>query len=100
MQHSREGSADSAAAGALCPGGLAPPRGAAGALQIAHGRSRSSPAMLPNTLTALNPGPGPNPGQIHYKQQSLGDFTEDGLGPLPHGWEMAKTADGQRYYLK
>ena len=89
-QHSREGSADSTHLGI-------PQRGPGG-LQIAHGRSRSSPAMLPNTLSALS---APTQQQAtHFKQQSLGDFPEDSLGPLPQGWDMAKTTDGQRYYLK
>ena len=86
-QHSREGSADSTH--------LSIPQRGPGGLQIAHGRSRSSPAMLPNTLSALSAPPA-----THFKQQSLGDFPDDGLGPLPQGWDMAKTPDGQRYYLK
>ncbi len=85
-QHSREGSSDSS----VGPGGL----------HIVHGRSRSSPAMLPHTLSALSPAPPVSAAPAHFKQQSLGDLLDDGLTPLPHGWEMAKTAEGQRYFMK
>ncbi len=90
INHSRDNSADGATHLGLQRG--------PGGLPIAHGRSRSSPAMLPNTLSALNAPPQNN----HLKQQSLGDFSSDDftLGPLPPGWGIAKTADGQRYFLK
>ena len=87
-QHSRESSKD---------GGSFAPGATASVLPIAHQRSQSSPAQLPHSLSV--------PQQVqpqHIKQASLGDYVDrdDSLTPLPPGWQMAKTADGQRYYLK
>ena len=80
--HSREGSLDGSQ--------LGPPPG----LPIAHGRSLSSPAQLAHSQLSVAPPP-----PLHMKQASVPDYTDE-LVPLPAGWEMAKTPDGQRYYLK
>ena len=80
--HSREGSADGTFSGAVSSG-----------LVVAHGRSLSSPAQLPHSLSVPQAHP------THQKQNSVGDLLDD-LGSLPPGWEMAKTSDGQPYFLK
>jgi len=39
--------------------------------------------------------------QQHAKQRSYDiSSTIDELGPLPQGWEQARTPEGQIYYLK
>ena len=35
----------------------------------------------------------------HLRQQSFDVGNIDDLGPLPPGWEMAKTPTGQLYYM-
>lgn len=53
-----------------------------------HIRAHSSPASLPvNSLSAQAPDVAAAP------------IIPDDV-PLPHGWEMAKTPTGQRYFLK
>ncbi|XDV21868.1 hypothetical protein PO909_026883 [Leuciscus waleckii] len=80
--HSRQSSTDS--------GGL-PPR-----LQATHVRSHSSPASLQLPAGALGV---PNPARqhSHIRHQSF-DVAEE--LPLPPGWEMAYTPNGQKYFLK
>ncbi|XP_056005962.1 transcriptional coactivator YAP1-A-like isoform X3 [Ostrea edulis] len=60
-----------------------------------HLRAHSSPATLQQTLSAAPQPP------THARQHSC-DALLDPIEsePLPPGWEMAKTQDGQRYYLK
>ncbi|KAM4771554.1 WW domain-containing transcription regulator protein 1 isoform 1-T1 [Rhinophrynus dorsalis] len=79
--HSRQSSTDS---------GSHPPR-----LGIQHVRSHSSPASL---QLGAGTGSAPSPAQqhAHLRQQSY-DVTDE--LPLPHGWEMAFTHTGQRYFL-
>ncbi|XP_039513210.1 WW domain-containing transcription regulator protein 1 isoform X2 [Pimephales promelas] len=79
--HSRQSSTDS--------GGL-PPR-----LQATHVRSHSSPASLQLPAGALGV---PNPARhhSHIRHQSF-DVAEE--LPLPPGWEMAYTPNGQKYFL-
>ncbi|XP_030237024.1 transcriptional coactivator YAP1 isoform X1 [Gadus morhua] len=82
--HSRQASTDGGTAGALTPH---------------HVRAHSSPASLqlgavtPGALSVLGP-PGTSP--QHHRQSSY-EIPDD--VPLPPGWEMAKTASGQRYFL-
>ncbi|CAB1323816.1 unnamed protein product [Coregonus sp. 'balchen'] len=77
--HSRQSSTDS---------GSHPPR-----LTVQHVRSHSSPATL-----QLGLGANPTPSPVHHshiRHQSF-DVAEE----LPHGWEMAYTSNGQKYFLK
>lgn len=83
---SREGSTESTTTG---PGGTG---GGTSGLTIAHPRAHSSPASLTQTLSAAPP-----PSSQHVRQHSY-DLTDE--QPLPPGWEMAKTTQGHRYYLK
>ncbi|KAL6469115.1 hypothetical protein MHYP_G00226390 [Metynnis hypsauchen] len=80
--HSRQSSTDS---------GSGPAR-----LAAQHVRSHSSPASL-----QLGPGAGavagPSPSHhVHIRHQSF-DVTDE--LPLPPGWEMAYTSNGQKYFL-
>ncbi|XP_054714834.1 transcriptional coactivator YAP1-like [Uloborus diversus] len=58
-------------------------------LPINHPRAHSSPASLQQTYS--------NAGQHQHLRQQSYDITD--TIPLPPGWEMAKTASGQRYFL-
>lgn len=84
-QHSRDSSTDSTG----YPNGQPTTN-----IQNLHLRAHSSPASLEQTLSvpAL-------PAPQHVRQQSC-DLIDSGEIPLPQGWEMAKTPQGQRYYLK
>ena len=62
-------------------------------LNIAHMRAHSSPASLTQNLSAAPP---PLP-TSHVRQHSY-DLLDE--APLPDGWDVAKTPQGQRYYLK
>jgi len=62
-------------------------------VNIAHMRAHSSPASLQQTLSAAPPPP---PTGHHVRQHSYDLLDEQ---PLPQGWDMAKTPQGQRYYL-
>ncbi|XP_022525187.2 WW domain-containing transcription regulator protein 1 isoform X3 [Astyanax mexicanus] len=80
--HSRQSSTDS---------GSGPAR-----LPVQHVRSHSSPASLqlgPGTGTGAVP---PSAHHVHIRHQSF-DVTEE--LPLPPGWEMAFTSNGQKYFL-
>lgn len=62
--------------------------GVCGSLTPHHIRAHSSPASLPvNSLSAQATDVAATP------------IIPDDV-PLPHGWEMAKTPSGQRYFLK
>ncbi|XP_058145187.1 transcriptional coactivator YAP1 isoform X7 [Dasypus novemcinctus] len=88
--HSRQASTDAGTAGALTP---------------QHVRAHSSPASLqlgavsPGTLTPTGvvSGPAAAPATAQHLRQSSFEIPDD--VPLPAGWEMAKTASGQRYFL-
>lgn len=85
--HSREGSTDST-------GYSNPPLSVAhsvGGPTIVHGRTQSSPAMLQQTQLSTLPPP------QHTRQRSCDLLLEE--QPLPLGWEMAKTPQGQVYFL-
>ena len=125
ISHSRENSADSAfgtaavvagstvATGttATCPavgtnsngGSVA---GTAQGLTVAHPRAHSSPASLQQTYAsaqqATQHAPQPHARHHHHQKQRSYDVisTVDDLGPLPHGWEQARTPEGQIYFLK
>ncbi|KAL8580914.1 hypothetical protein ACOMHN_039614 [Nucella lapillus] len=60
--------------------------------QVSHMRAHSSPASLQQTLSVAPPPTGSQ----HQRQQSCELLDE----PLPPGWGMARTPQGQRYFLK
>uniref|UniRef100_A0A0B6YR91 WW domain-containing protein n=1 Tax=Arion vulgaris TaxID=1028688 RepID=A0A0B6YR91_9EUPU len=61
-------------------------------MNIAHMRAHSSPASLQQSLSAAPPPTSSS----HVRQHSYDALDEQ---PLPAGWDMAKTPQGQRYYL-
>ncbi|KYQ57976.1 Yorkie like protein [Trachymyrmex zeteki] len=109
ISHSRENSADSAF-GAAVP---ATPNGgssvvavaAAAGLTVSHPRAHSSPASLQQTYASAQQAPqhAPQPHARHHHHQKQRSYdvisTVDDLGPLPHGWEQARTPEGQIYFL-
>lgn len=124
VSHSRENSADSAFGSGtttICsPTGVNP---TVNRLPIAHSRAHSSPASLQQTYAALNNNSSninsnattQQQGQqtqsttqtiqpVHMKQRSYDVVSsiqlQEELGELPAGWEQARTAEGQIYYLK
>lgn len=88
ISHSRENSKDSAFT--VTSHAAAAQQG----LQVHHPRAHSSPASLQQTYASAQQ----QQQHQHLKQQSY-DITDD-LGPLPPGWEQARTPEGQVYYLK
>lgn len=114
VSHSRDGSADSAFGVAQQPlnGAASPVPGATGpqmhpGLPVVHQRAQSSPASLQETYASAQQqrqmAPQPQPvHRVHHQKQRSYDVlsTIDDLGPLPHGWEQARTPEGQIYYLK
>lgn len=77
-----------------------------------HSRAHSSPATLQHTLVAVQVQQQHNQQQLqqqqhghvintgHHRQTSFDvSRLNDNLGPLPHGWEAERTADGQVYFL-
>ncbi|XP_026868544.2 transcriptional coactivator YAP1 isoform X2 [Electrophorus electricus] len=82
--HSRQASTDAGTAGTITP---------------QHVRAHSSPASLqlgavsPGTLAGMTPA-GTSPQHLRQPSYEIPDDV-----PLPPGWEMAKTASGQRYFL-
>ncbi|XP_034939957.1 transcriptional coactivator YAP1 [Chelonus insularis] len=128
ISHSRENSADSAFGtvvtsnavnnnGSNAPGttnttggtsatttGASGAAGTASGLTVAHPRAHSSPASLQQTYAsaqqATQHAPQPHARHHHQKQRSYDVIsTVDDLGPLPHGWEQARTPEGQIYFL-
>jgi protein yorkie len=95
ISHSRENSADSAVFSTPATSS------GSGGLQVNHPRAHSSPASLQQTYASGPAAPQQSPS--HPKQRSY-DVAAGGvldeLGPLPHGWEQARTSEGQIYYLK
>lgn len=75
-------------------------------LTVAHPRAHSSPASLQQTYAsaqqATQHAPQPHARHHHHQKQRSYDVisTVDDLGPLPHGWEQARTPEGQIYFLK
>ncbi|KAL8600013.1 hypothetical protein ACOMHN_057782 [Nucella lapillus] len=67
------------------------PEGYADVGPISHMRAHSSPASLQQTLSAAPPPPT----HQHHRQHSCELLDE----PLPPGWGMARTPQGQRYFL-
>ncbi|XP_061537627.1 transcriptional coactivator YAP1 isoform X2 [Phyllopteryx taeniolatus] len=82
--HSRQASTDAGTGGALTPH---------------HVRAHSSPASLQmgavsgGSLSGMPPA-GASPQHLRQSSYEIPDDV-----PLPPGWEMAKTASGQRYFL-
>nr|CCX34982.1 Yorkie-S [Blattella germanica] len=102
ISHSRENSADSAfgtASVGAGPGATTTTTSAASAsgLQVNHPRAHSSPASLQQTYASAQPQQ--HQQHSHLKQRSYDITTVDELGPLPPGWEQARTPEGQVYYL-
>lgn len=99
ISHSRENSADSAF-GSAGGGSVAAPTSVTG-LQVAHPRAHSSPASLQQTYAVGQQQP-PATQHHHIKQRSYDvvSSVSDDPTPLPPGWEQARTAEGQVYYLK
>ncbi|XP_026759278.1 transcriptional coactivator YAP1-A isoform X1 [Galleria mellonella] len=91
VSHSRENSADSAFGSSS----------ATGAAPVSHSRAHSSPASLQQTYAAGQQTQQPPLHHQHTKQRSYDVATHipDELGPLPPGWEQARTPEGQVYYL-
>lgn len=104
ISHSRENSADSAFGSA---GGGSGGSGNEGGqtvtgLQVAHPRAHSSPASLQQTYAVGQQQATSTTPHHHMKQKSY-DFVSsvaEDQGPLPPGWEQARTPEGQVYYLK
>ncbi|XP_045494893.1 transcriptional coactivator YAP1 isoform X2 [Colias croceus] len=91
VSHSRENSADSAFGSSS----------ATGSAPVSHSRAHSSPASLQQTYAAGQQTQQPPLHHQHSKQRSydVGTHIPDELGPLPAGWEQARTPEGQIYYL-
>ncbi|XP_046736962.1 transcriptional coactivator yorkie [Diprion similis] len=75
-----------------------------GGLTVSHPRAHSSPASLQQTYASAQQSqqhtPQPHPRHHHHKQRSYDVIsTVDDLGPLPPGWEQARTPEGQVYFL-
>ncbi|KAK2582723.1 hypothetical protein KPH14_004993 [Odynerus spinipes] len=72
---------------------------------ISSEASSRSPASLQQTYAtaqqAQQHAPQPHTRHHHHQKQRSYDVisTVDDLGPLPHGWEQARTAEGQIYFL-
>lgn len=66
-------------------------------LAIAHSRAHSSPAAL----TVPKSKSSKQMQVLHLRSQSYdASETNNQVGPLPHGWEVATTSDGQKYFMK
>ncbi|CAD1479204.1 unnamed protein product, partial [Heterotrigona itama] len=78
---------------------------AVASLTVAHPRAHSSPASLQQTYASAQQAPqhAPQPHARHHHHQKQRSYdvisTVDDLGPLPHGWEQARTPEGQIYFL-
>nr|XP_018917904.1 PREDICTED: transcriptional coactivator yorkie-like [Bemisia tabaci] len=97
ISHSRENSADSAFGTTTITTSTS--------LQVNHPRAHSSPASLQQTYASAQQAEAQQKQQhqnLHLKQRSydVTNQTVDDLGPLPPGWEQAKTSEGQIYFLK
>ncbi|XP_011686481.1 PREDICTED: transcriptional coactivator yorkie [Wasmannia auropunctata] len=77
----------------------------AAGLTVSHPRAHSSPASLQQTYASAQQAPqhAPQPHARHHHHQKQRSYdvisTVDDLGPLPHGWEQARTPEGQIYFL-
>lgn len=99
ISHSRENSGDSAF-GTAAPGPSSCVTGGGGSMPL-HSRAHSSPASLQQTY-AVGAAKQQQQQQQHVKQRSydVSCSAIDELGPLPQGWEQARTPEGQIYFLK
>lgn len=112
INHSRENSVDSAFGSAGSNSGTGgsnaspAPAPTTSPLQSAHHRAHSSPASLQQTYAvgqqATQAQNQAQPATHHHiKQRSYDVATKvEDTTPLPHGWEQARTPEGQLYYLK
>ncbi|XP_076282815.1 transcriptional coactivator yki isoform X1 [Lasioglossum baleicum] len=98
-------SGNGAATGTNAAGAAAAAVAAAAGLTVAHPRAHSSPASLQQTYASAQQAPqhAPQPHARHHHHQKQRSYdvisTVDDLGPLPHGWEQARTPEGQIYFL-
>ncbi|KAG5321798.1 YAP1 protein, partial [Acromyrmex heyeri] len=86
-----------------------PPSTGSKSPSISHSRENSadsaSPASLQQTYASAQQAPqhAPQPHARHHHHQKQRSYdvisTVDDLGPLPHGWEQARTPEGQIYFL-
>ena len=60
-----------------------------------HNRAHSSPATLQQTLAVAQQQQQQHQPSAHLRQGSY----DDGLGPLPDGWDMSVTKEGQVYFM-
>ncbi|XP_043271966.1 transcriptional coactivator YAP1 isoform X2 [Venturia canescens] len=80
--------------------GPPPGTGSSSGLIVAHPRAHSSPASLQQTYASAQQVNQHTRHHQHQKQRSYDVIsTVDDLGPLPHGWEQARTSEGQIYFL-
>lgn len=93
-------------AGAVAAAAAAAAAAVAAGLTVAHPRAHSSPASLQQTYASAQQAPqhAPQPHARHHHHQKQRSYdvisTVDDLGPLPPGWEQARTPEGQIYFLK
>lgn len=100
--HSRENSLDNTLnQGNFSPQPAASPQPMNGGPppQTHHSRANSCPATLGQTLAVAQQHQVHATQHQHLRQQSFDVGNMDDLGPLPPGWEMAKTPTGQLYYM-
>lgn len=92
--HSRESSTDGTtytSPPSVPAGSPQPQQQVTSGLKINHPRAHSSPASLQQAYSS-------NTSQHQHLRQQSYDIIDDNT-PLPPGWEMAKTATGQTYFL-
>ena len=64
-----------------------------------HTRAHSSPANLQQTLAAVQLQQQQQQQHFHIRQQSCDVSGANDLGPLPPGWEPARTPQGVMYFM-
>lgn len=72
-------------------------------------KSFFTPSQLkPKLGPSISVGPNLGPGNIHSRSMSLPatmephgrHYSSESSMPLPHGWELARTADGLNYFIE
>jgi len=102
--HSRENSLDNS--GPFSPGPQASPHPqpmgqpqGPGPQAAHHSRANSCPATLGQTLAVAQQHQNQGLQHHHQRQVSYDVQSAEDHGPLPPGWEMAKTSQGQLYFM-